>query len=402
MSSILTVSQVNTYISFKLKNDPKLHGIAIKGEISNLSVNQRSGHMFFSLRDQGAVIKAVMFASNAAKLRFAPFDGMSVVAYGSIEVYERDGVYQIIVTQLAPDGAGNAYMALLKLKEKLQSLGVFDAPKRPIPRYPEKIAVVTSPTGAAVQDVKNIVIRRYPIAELEVFPTAVQGLDAPSSIANALYKADQSGADVIILTRGGGSAEDLSAFNTEVVAMAVYNCKTPVISAVGHEIDWTLCDLTADLRAPTPSGAAELATPDITEMRSTVQSMRSMLNHYAAAKVKSFRDNLNRYEYALSSLSVKGKIESRKSELEALKDSFERQTRHRLEVSRINLNGLCEMLKSLDPNNVISRGYALVYKDGDLTADASKLRVGDGISIVMRDGSADAEVKRIIGDNDEI
>lgn len=402
MSSILTVSQINTYISFKLKNDPKLRGVAIKGEISNLSVNQRSGHMYFSLRDQSSVIKAVMFAGNATKLRFMPFDGMAVIAYGNVDVYERDGVYQIVVSQLVPDGAGSAYMALLKLKEKLQELGVFDAPKRPIPRYPEKIAIVTSPTGAAIQDIKNIISRRYPIVKLDLFPTAVQGADAPASIATTLYKADQSGADVIILTRGGGSAEDLSAFNTEAVAMAVYNCQTPVISAVGHEIDWSLCDLAADLRAPTPSGAAELATPDISEMKAELMSLRSMLSLCALTKVKSCRENLRRYEYALSALSVNEKISNRRTELKAISETIDQQAKHRLEVSNLELNGLREMLLSLDPNNVISRGYALIYKDGDIAADISNLSDGDDIKVVMRGGSAEAEVKKIIGDNNEV
>ena len=403
MSSILTVSQINTYISLKLQNDPKLHGVAIKGEISNLSVNQRSGHIFFSLRDQSSVIKAVMFASSASKLRFMPFDGMLAVAYGNIAAYERDGVYQIVVSQLMPDGAGNEYLALLKLKEKLQSLGIFDAPKKPIPRYPSKIAVVTSPTGAAIKDIKNIISRRYPIVKCELFPTAVQGAQAPEGIVAALKKADESGADTIILTRGGGSAEDLSAFNAEAVVMAVADCKTPVISAVGHEIDWSLCDLAADLRAPTPSGAAELATPDISEMRGELLSLKSMINHCAAAKVRSCRENLKRYEYALSALSVEEKIANRKTELKSVAETIERQARHRLEVSKLGLNSLCEMLESLNPHNVLSRGYALIYKDGIIASDVTMLNSGDRIRILMRGGNTDAEVKKIsFGDKNEV
>ena len=403
MSSILTVSQINTYIALKFRSDQKLRGIAVKGEITNMSRNRRSGHIYLSLRDNASLIKAVMFSRQAEKLRFAPFDGMSVIAYGNVDVYERDGVYQINVTQLLPDGEGSAYLALSKLKDKLDALGVFSAPKRPIARYPEKIALVTSADGAAVGDVTSIVTRRYPAAKLELFPTLVQGTDAPQSIVKALEQADASGADTIILTRGGGSAEDLSAFNVEAVVMAVYNCRTPVISAVGHEINWSLCDLAADLRAPTPSGAAELATPDIGDMRRELSALRAMLNHCANAKIVYFRDVLKRYEYALSAFSVKEKLASRQAELRSLRDAVERQTRHRFDVAELTLAGFREMLSSLSPQNVISRGYALVYKEGEIASGADKLSEGDSIKILMRGGCADAEVKKInIGDNDEV
>ena len=403
MSSILTVTQLNNILSAKIKTEPKFRGLAIKGEISNLSVSAQAGHVYFYLRDRECGIKAVMFASNAAKLRFAPFDGMSVIAYGSVDFYSRDGVCEIIVSQLLPDGAGAEYLALLKLKEKLSALGIFDAPKKPIPRYPKKIAVVTSPTGAAIADVKNIISRRYPIVELVLFPTLVQGADAPMSIVSALQKADASGADTIILTRGGGSSEDLSAFNAEAVVMAVASCQTPVISAVGHEIDWSLCDLAADLRAPTPSGAAELATPDINVMRGEIASLSSMLNHAVNARISSFRDELRSYEYALSSLSVTSKLAERKSELKSIGETIERQTNHRVALAYMSLNALADVLSSLDPKNVLSRGYAMVYRDGEVAADAGNLTAGDSIKIVMRGGSADAEVNKVnIGDKNEL
>lgn len=406
MSAILSVSQINTYISLKLKNDPKLRGIAIKGEISNLSVSSRAGHIYFSLRDQNAVIKAVMFSRDAARLRFQPFNGMSAIVYGSVEVYERDGIYQIIVTQLLPDGAGNEYLALQKLKERLKELGVFDAEKRPIARYPQKIAVVTSPTGAAWQDVKNIVSRRYPKASLEIFPTLVQGAQAPESIANAIQSADKSGADTIILTRGGGSSEDLSAFNTELVVMAVYNCKTPLISAVGHEIDWSLCDLAADLRAPTPSGAAELATPDIAQMKNELRSMQILMRHLASARISACRENLKRYEYALAANSVKEKITMRRRELKNTCESLEAAANQRLRLSKITLDGLREILESLSPQNVLNRGYALVYSGESLATCADKLAAGDEIRVIMQNGSVDASVKRINitenGDENEV
>lgn len=402
MSSILSVSQINTYISLKLKNDPKLRGVAVKGEISNLSINSRSGHIYFSLCDESSVIRAVMFSSSAAKLRFSPFDGLSVVAYGNAEVYERDGIYQLIVSQLVPDGEGGAYLAYLKLAEKLSKLGIFDAPKKPIPRYPEEIAVVTSPTGAAVHDVESVVSKRYPIAKIKLFPAAVQGAEAPESLASALKSADESGADVIILTRGGGSSEDLSAFNTELVTLAVSACKTPVISAVGHEIDRTLCDLAADLRAPTPSAAAMLATPDIFEMISEIRAIKRTLSGLASARAKAFEEKLLRYKYALSAFSVKSRLESRRKELSDIKESLKRLAERREELSKIELSGLKDMLESLNPKNVLSRGYALIYKDGGIVSSVDKLSSGMNIEIAMRGGSAEAEVKRIIGDENEV
>lgn len=399
MSSILTVTQLNSILSAKIKTEPKFRGLAIKGEISNFSVSSQSGHVYFYLRDRECGIKAVMFANNAAKLRFSPFDGMAVIVYGNVDFYNRDGSCEIIVSQLLPDGAGSEYLALQKLKEKLSALGIFTAPKKPILRYPKKIAVVTSPTGAAISDVKNIIRRRYPIVGIELFPTLVQGADAPLSIVSALQKADESGADTIILTRGGGSSEDLSAFNAEAVVMAVAACQTPVISAVGHEIDWSLCDLAADLRAPTPSGAAELATPDISEMRREVAALGSLLEHAVSTRISAFRSKLKGYEYALSSLSVKSKVAERKAELKAIEAALERQTNHRIELAYLNLDALSEMIESLDPKNVISRGYAMIIKDGEVAAKVNDLTVGDSVKIVMRDGSADAEVKNTtIGD----
>lgn len=406
MNAILSVSQINTYISLKLKNDPKLRGIAIKGEISNLSQSSRAGHIYFSLRDQNAVIKAVMFARDAARLRFQPFNGMAAIVFGSVEVYERDGVYQIIATQLLPDGAGNEYLALQKLKEKLMAMGVFDAEKRPIARYPQKIAVVTSPTGAAWQDVKNIVARRYPKVVLELFPTLVQGAQAPENIAKAIQNADRSGADTIILTRGGGSTEDLSAFNTELVVMAVYNSETPLISAVGHEIDWSLCDLAADLRAPTPSGAAELATPDIAQMKNELKSMQILMRHLASAKLSACREHLKKYEYALASNSVKEKITMRRRELKSIGDAIESAASQRLRVSKITLDSLREVLESLSPQNVLNRGYALVYSGEQLATGVDKLASGQEIRVIMQNGSVDATVKRINitenGDENEV
>lgn len=401
MSSILSVSQINTYISLKIKNDAKLRGVAVRGEISDLS-RSRAGHIYFTLGDGSSSVRAVMFAGNASKLRAEISSGMTVIAYGNIEVYERGGTYQLVATQLIPEGAGNAFLALNILKQKLADMGVFSALKKPIPRYPRKIAVVTSPDGAAIHDVASTVARRYPLAETVLFPATVQGSDAPASICAAIRSADASGSDVIIVTRGGGSSDDLSAFNTEAVVLEVYSCKTPVISAVGHEIDWSLCDLAADLRAPTPTGAAELATPDSAEMRAEIAALRMSVKGLAASRLRTMREGLRKYEYALAAMSVKEKIKSRRAELINLRDRAQRQYRHRLEVSHLGLTSLRAMLESLDPKNVISRGYALVMKDGEIAADINSLSLGDSVEIVMRGGTAGAEVKRISGDSDEV
>lgn len=401
MSSILSVSQINTYISLKIKNDAKLRGVAVRGEISDLS-RSRAGHIYFTLGDGSSSVRAVMFAGNASKLRAEISSGMTVIAYGNIEVYERGGTYQLVATQLIPEGAGNAFLALNILKQKLADMGVFSAPKKPIPRYPRKIAVVTSPDGAAIHDVASTVARRYPLAETVLFPATVQGTDAPASICAAIRSADASGSDVIIVTRGGGSSDDLSAFNTEAVVLEVYSCKTPVISAVGHEIDWSLCDLAADLRAPTPTGAAELATPDAAEMKAEIAALRMTVKGLAASRLRTMREGLRKYEYALAAMSVKEKIKSRRAELINLRDRAQRQYRHRLEVSHLGLTSLRAMLESLDPKNVISRGYALVMKDGEIAANINSLSLGDSVEIVMRGGTAGAEVKRISGDSDEV
>lgn len=403
MNKIYTVSTVNAAVKAKLSADLSLQGIAVKGELLNCSVNSASGHFYFTMTDSRASVRGVMYASNAQKLKFYPCDGMSVIAYGGMGLYERDGTYQIIASQMIPDGKGSEYLAFQKLREKLSALGVFSAPKKPLPRYPKRIAVVTSPTGAAIEDVKKVISQRYPIVEISIFPTAVQGVDAPLGISSALSQADMSGADVIILTRGGGSAEDLSAFNTEPVVMAVYNCRTPVISAVGHEIDLTLCDFAADMRAPTPSGAALLATPDIGQMKSEISALRLMINSAAREKINRAREDISRYRFALSALSVEEKIKLRRAEVAALSEKLSGAVGNRLGAAKMTLERLRELLISLNPENVLSRGYAMIYKGENVAGSADALCEGDQIKIVMKGGKADATVNKVkSGDNGEL
>ncbi len=398
--SVLTVSQLSNILSAKIRLDPKLRGCAVKGELSDVSFD-RSGHLYFRLRDESSGIKCVMFSLSASKLKFRPFDGMSAIVYGSVDVYQRDGSCEIKATQLLPDGSGTEYLALAMLKEKLSKLGIFSAPKKALPKYPKKISVVTSENGAAVYDVKKIISKRYPIVRLEVFPTAVQGSEAVSGIVNALSEADRSGADVIILTRGGGSAEDLSAFNAEAVVMAVAGCETPIISAVGHEIDWTLSDLAADLRAPTPSGAALLATPDIEVMKGELETLYGLVRGAFASRVRALSSELKSCEYLLSAYSLESKINARKNEIRAIGDALESAKKHRLAMLSLGLESLGGLLESLDPGNVISRGYAMVYKDGEVIPEAGLLHTGDNVRIVMRGGNVGAEVKKV-GDENEL
>lgn len=396
MSSILTVSQINTYISLKIKNDPKLKGVAIKGEISNLSVNQKSGHIYFTLKDDASSIKAVMFYSNVARLKFMPMPGQGVVAFGNIDVYERDGVYQVIVNELLPIGEGAQLLALNQLKQELEQMGIFSAPKKEICKFPNKIAVVTSVNGAALQDIINIITRRYPFVELSVFSTLVQGAYAPKSVSDALNAADQSDADTIILARGGGSSEDLAAFNTKEVALAVYNCKTPIICAVGHETDWSLADLAADLRAPTPSGAAELAVPDILDINREISLLKDQLSSNVASCIRFNERVLSNYVNMLGILSPKNKISSWLNETVSLRKSIEQHTRSKVFVSNLALDSAKDMLESLSPMNIINRGYAAVLVDGKMISSVDNLNIDDNADVMIKGGRFRAKVTEII------
>ncbi len=399
MSSILTVSQVNTYISFKIKNDPKLKGVAIQGEISNLSVNQKSGHIYFTLKDVSSAIKAVMFYSNVSRLKFMPMPGQSVVAFGNIDVYERDGVYQIIVNELLPIGEGAQLMALNQLKEELNKMGVFSAPKKEICKYPKKLAVVTSASGAALQDIINIITRRYPIVKLSVFSTLVQGIYAPKSICKSLKVADASGADTLILARGGGSSEDLAAFNTKEVALAVYECKTPIICAVGHETDWSLADLAADLRAPTPSGAAELAVPNISDISHELNTLRTQISSTASSRIRFNERVLTGYKEMLKILSPGYKISSKLTEVDSLRKSIKQNIESKVLVSKLELESINNMLDSLSPMNIINRGYAAVTVNGKMISSVSSINIDDDASIMIKGGTFKAKVTEIIKEN---
>lgn len=390
---IVTVTQVNKYIGSKLKGDRILQGIMVKGEISNFTRHFKSGHCYFSLKDAESSLKAVMFASAASRLKFAPEDGMSVVVSGSISVYERDGVYQLYANDIIPEGAGKASIALEQLKKKLEKEGIFSQEhKRPLPYMPKKIGAVTSLSGAAVRDIINVLTRRYPLCELYAVNALVQGEGAPESICRGILRAENAGCDVIIVGRGGGSAEDLSAFNTEQVARAVYGCKVPVISAVGHEVDFTITDLAADMRAPTPSAAAELAAPDISTIKNNISQY---MNRAEKAVNTAFERASDRYGVLSSRLAAQSpenklKLMSEKVENagKRLDSAFERYTEKR----SAELSEKIARLDSLSPLKVMSRGYSLVYSGDELVRSSDSINEGDTVSLRFDNGGAEAKI----------
>ncbi|MGN0580916.1 MAG: exodeoxyribonuclease VII large subunit [Ruminococcus sp.] len=391
---VLTVSQINRYISFRFKEDKNIQGIMVKGEISNFVEHYRSGHLYFTLKDGESAIKAVMFASAAARLRFSPEDGMSVIVSGSVSVFERDGVYQLYVTDIQPDGAGAVSIALEQLKKKLSKEGIFDtAHKRPVPVMPQKIGAVTSLSGAAVRDIVNVLSRRYPIGELYCVNALVQGENAPESVCRGIMKAESLGCDVIIVGRGGGSSEDLSAFNSEKVAYAIYNCNVPVISAVGHETDFSIADLAADLRAPTPSAAAELAVPSVENLAEKLNICERRIRNAALRKLDSCTDGYIALNARLTAQSPENRMKLAAGRLdglsERLKNSYGRYTSN----CDKRLGELAVRLDMLSPLKVLSRGYSLVYHGERLINDAEKLKSGDTVKIRFGSGEHDAVIK---------
>lgn len=389
---VVTVSQLNRRISVLLSGEKTFADLCVRGEISNLTIHYKSGHIYFSLKDETASVKAVMFRSNAEKLDFLPEDGMSVVVRGSVQCFERDGVYQIYANEIIPEGAGKQALAFEQLKEKLSAEGLFSQ-KRAIPQFPKKIAVVTSETGAALQDILNILGRRYPFVKVVLIPVTVQGESAPKSIANGIKTANETDADVIIFGRGGGSAEDLSAFNTELVARAVFASRIPTISAVGHEIDFSIADFTADMRAPTPSAAAELAVPE-------KETLSAALDTYKARIAKQiltlFDRKLSGAENIYEKIRAKNPaqklqnndqlIENRRNEIRGKMQSILR-SREQLVYAK------AAVISALNPLAVLLRGYSIAYKEGSVISSIENVENGDEITVKLSDGEITAVVK---------
>lgn len=393
--NVLTVSQINTFIKAVFAERQELRNVYISGEISNFTHYYRSGHMYFTLKDENAQIKAVMFSSYASRLKFQPESGMKVICRGYISVYEKSGEYQLYVDDMQPDGFGALNLAYEQLKAKLFAEGVCgDDVKKPLPRYPRKIGVVTSDIGAAVEDIKNITARRWPLAKVVIAPTLVQGANAAPDIVKSIVRLDNAGdIDVIIVGRGGGSVEDLWAFNTEGVARAVINCKTPIVSAVGHETDFTICDFVADLRAPTPSAAAEIICPDIEAEIAHCENLKNMLSRLESDKI----DEEMQYIADLTETSVLASPEN------FLKEHCDYLGELSLRFCRAFDSTLCDKenkfamllgkLNALSPLAVMQRGYAVAKESGGkIIKSVSQISANDDVKIEFADGNAVCKV----------
>lgn len=393
----LTVSQVNRYIKAILDEAQPLNRIYVSGEISNFKHYRQSGHMYFTLKDNSSQLKCVMFAGNNSSLKFTPEDGMSVVCFGKVSAYERDGQYQLYVSSMQPNGLGALALAYEQLKQRLEKEGYF-APehKKSVPKYPAKIGVATSNMGAAVEDIKNIISRRFPLAEIVICPTVVQGSEACEDIASSVKFLDTLGVDVIIVGRGGGSMEDLWAFNTMPVIQAVYDCNTPIISAVGHETDFTLCDFVADLRAPTPSAAAELAVPDINSELQIADGFYSSLLSLFKHKIATEEINLDRITNRSPLSDVNEVFKARQEKLELLYDNLMSRFKAMIDDKEKALIREADMLNAVNPLSVIARGFTLTTKNNKTVSSVKSLSVNDTVCIRFSDGKITATVCEVI------
>lgn len=391
---VLSVSQINFYIKSIIENDGSLQFVLVTGEISNLTVHQRSGHIYLSLKDSNSVISAVMFAGNARRLRFRLENGMKVICRGRISVYEPSGRYQLYIEDMQPDGVGALTLAFEQLKKSLAQKGLFDnAHKKPLPKFPKTIGVITSPTGAAVQDITNIIRRRFPSADIVLAPVLVQGESAPEQLVRAVNKFSASKiADVVIIGRGGGSAEDLWAFNDEQLAYAVYNCETPIISGVGHETDFTVCDFVADVRASTPSAAAELAVPDRQELMSYYFKQKQYISAMLDRKIKTAQLRLENQQRRMSASSPKLKAEQLEKQLSAKSEKLTRFMNIYISYKENKLIAAKGKLDGLNPLNVLNRGYAIAEKDEKIITSSKQLKDGDDFTVILSDGKINAKV----------
>ena len=397
MPTVLTVKQLNTYVRSLLDGDKRLNFVSVCGEISNLKNHYSSGHIYFSLKDNDAVIRCVMFKTNAIRLTEPLKDGEKIICTGKASVYEKDGQYQLYVENISKNGVGDLSEQFRLIKEKLESEGLFDtAHKRNIPKFPKKIAIVTSDSGAALQDITNIISRRFPICELLVVPALVQGVSSANSVVNALKSAYKiNDVDVIIVARGGGSAEDLFSFNDEKLARTVYDSPVPVISAIGHETDFTIIDFVADLRAPTPSAAAELAVPELNEIREYIHSVSRHMSNVLIAR-------LNRAELTLQCVVNSEKIINpsrivfdKQINVAKLCDRLNSAQKSIVSENEAALKTLCAKLDALSPFKAFSRGYSVALKENEPIKSVDRLSIDDKIEIIFNDGNASAIITDI-------
>jgi len=396
MDNILTVSQVNGYLKSLIDEDINVKSIFVRGEISNFTNHIKTGHFYFTLKDEKSAIKAVMFKGNNMYLKFMPENGMKVIVFGSVNLYERDGACQIICADMQPEGLGALYMAFEQLKEKLGKLGFFDEDhKKALPEFPKKIGVVTAKMGAAIQDIFNILSRRYPIGEVVLFPSLVQGENAPASICEGIENAEKYGVDVLIVGRGGGSIEDLWAFNDERVACAIYNCEIPVISAVGHETDFTIADFVADLRAPTPSAAAELVAPSVTAISQDLSALIQRAKLSVEGKIWEKGKTLEELKERLLQKSPEVNLEKSEKILEVLKKSLNTSTEYLVHKKTSDFLILAEKLDTLSPLKVLTRGYSITFNDDKPITSATEIKENDIIKTRFSDGVVHSTVTKI-------
>ena len=391
---VLTITQLNEYIRGKMDADGLLNAVAVKGEISNYKLYP-SGHHYFTLKDEGSALKCVMFKGNALRLRFRPENGMKIIAMGKVSVFPRDGAYQLYCTAMAMDGVGDLYAAFEQLKKKLQAQGLFDpAHKKPIPKYPGTIGIIPSSAGAAVHDMLRILNKRYPLAKIRLLPVRVQGVEAPGEIAAAIRYANYHRlADLLIVGRGGGSMEDLWAFNEEIVAHAIYDSEIPVISAVGHEPDVTISDFVADLRAATPSNAAELAVPDRDALIQGLDSMSSSMVKALTRQIKQHRQHLDMLSRSPALQSPTGYLDQKQMQLQALTNRLISAENQNIARNNQRFIALTAKLDAMSPLKVLTRGYAMAQNArGEVVRSVSQVEVGEHISVSFSDGKLFAAV----------
>ncbi len=411
----ITVSSLTKYIKYKIDNDINLQEVFLKGEISNFKAHSR-GHFYFTLKDEASRINAIMFASNASKIPFIPTDGMKVLITGKISVYEATGAYQIYVSEMVEDGVGNLYIAYEQLKKKLDDEGLFRVDlKKKIPKIPEKIGIVTAPTGAAIRDILSTINRRWPYVTTYLFPALVQGMDAKDDVARQIKRADEMNCDVLIVGRGGGSIEDLWCFNEETVARAIYNAKTPIISAVGHEVDFTIADFVADVRAPTPTGAAEMAVPNKVDVEEHLKQLEirtnKIVNNVIVFRNERLMQIKNKYifknpasiyepkEQSFSFVLDKLKsissniVEKKQKKLDVYQSSFVfKNPDFLLEKKTGKYLQLIAKLEPLSPLLTLKRGYTIAKKNGKAVTSCKDLKNKDRLALDFSDGSVDVEV----------
>ncbi len=395
---ILTVSQVNTYIKSILETDGNIKYIFVSGEIYDFRGPYKSGHVYFTLKDSQSQIDAVMFSGYFNALRFVPENGMRVIVAAGVKVYEAKGQYQLNVRSMQPDGVGSLAVAYEQLKRRLTAQGVFDERrKRPIPVLPRRIGVITSPTGAVIEDIKNVVSRRCPLTEIRLFPALVQGEGSAEQLAKGVRVFNEmKDVDVIIIGRGGGSFEELNSFNNENLIWAIYDSSIPIISAVGHETDFTLCDFAADLRAPTPSAAAELAVPDRAEMMKNMDALLSRIRSLIKNKMHVAFQDIDRLKDSLEALHPGRYIENELLSLELLETRINSAAQSRLTLEHAYITAMANSVNALSPISLLQKGYCAASKDGKGVVSVTALNKGDNVKIRFADGSADCTVNKIV------